>query len=104
MILKLMSVANTLSISELAYTEYKTALNSDYFVFKRFLNKKGKPFMAKFINSGFNNYMQVCLDTNANETEGAKLTGDIADGNDKFYYIYKCIGSAALFVVKKRYK
>ena len=104
-VLKLLSMGNsTSSVNELLNTDFKTALNTDYFVFKRLLDKKGKPFMAQLINPGFDNHMQVYLDPNAKETGGGKLTGGLVGGEDKSYYISKGIGSAALFVEKKRYK
>jgi hypothetical protein len=105
-LLKLLSMASggASSVKELAKTDFNAVLEADYFVFKRILDKKGRPFITQLINPGFDSKIQVYVDPKAKETGGARLTGGLLGGLAKSYYITKGVGSGALYVEKSKYK
>jgi hypothetical protein len=102
--LKLLSSGGPSSVKELAKTDFSAVLEADYFLFKRILDKKGRPFITQLINPGFDSKIQVYVDPKAKETGGAKLTGGLLGGLAKSYYITKGVGSGALYVEKSKYK
>jgi hypothetical protein len=102
--LKLLSSGGPSSVKELAKTDFNAVLEADYFVFKRILDKKGRPFITQLINPGFDSKIQVYVDPKAKETGGARLTGGLLGGLAKSYYITKGVGSGALYVEKSKYK
>jgi len=103
---KLLSMANQgnkMSLSETLGQDWKTALNQEYYIFRRVQNKKGKPSFLQLINPGFDDKIQVYLDPKAKETGGSALTGGLIGGKDKSYYFSKG-NSFTTLVEKRKYK
>lgn len=92
----------TKSIKEMANTDYTSMLNADYYIYRRVVDKKGKPRMLQLINPGFDKKMQVYIDPKAKETGGAKLTGGLTGGAEKSYYVTKS-SAYGIYVKKSKY-
>jgi hypothetical protein len=45
------------SISEMVRTDYKSVLNADFYIYRRVVDKKGKPRMLQLLNPGFETRM-----------------------------------------------
>ena len=92
------------SLKEGKRVNFKDFIDTEYFVWKRILNRKGKPVLLQLANPGFDSKIQVFIDPSAKETgglgvAGVKLTGGLA----KSYYITKG-GSASTYVKKNKYE
>ncbi|MEO9966583.1 MAG: hypothetical protein ABJF11_12375 [Reichenbachiella sp.] len=96
------AVENTKSIKQMANTDYKSILNADYYIYRRVVDKKGKPRILQLINPGFENKMQVYIDPKAKETGGAKLTGGLTGGAEKSFYVTKS-SSYGIYLKKSKY-
>lgn len=96
------ALQNAGSISEMARTDYKSVLNADFYVYRRIVDKKGKPRMLQLLNPGFETKMQVYADPKANESNGGLMTS-MAAGMEKSYYVARG-NSSATYVEKKKYK
>ena len=90
------------SISEMARTDYKSVLNSDFYIYRRVVDKKGKPRMLQLLNPGFETRMQVYADPKAKESAGGLLS-NMAEGMEESYYVARG-NSSATYVQKKKYK
>jgi len=90
------------SISEMARTDYKSVLNADYYIYRRVVDKKGKPRMLQLLNPGFETRMQVYADPKAKESSGGLLS-NMAEGMEESYYVARG-NSSATYVQKKKYK
>jgi hypothetical protein len=99
----LSAVENTKSIKQMANTDYKSILKADYFIYRRVVDKKGKPRILQLVNPGFDEKMQVYIDPKAKQTGGAKLTGGLVGGEDKSFYITKS-SSYGIYVKKAKYE
>lgn len=90
------------SISEMVRTDYKSVLNSDFYIYRRVVDKKGKPRMLQLLNPGFETKMQVYADPKAKESNGGLLSS-MAEGMEESYYVARG-NSSATYVQKKKYK
>ena len=96
------ALQNAGSISEMVQTDYKSVLNANFYVYRRIVDKKGKPRMLQLLNPGFETRMQVYADPKANESGGGLMT-NMAAGMQESYYVARG-NSSATYVQKKKYK
>lgn len=96
------SLENTNSLKEMAKTDYKSVLNADYYIYRRVVDKKGKPRILQLVNPGFESKMQVYVDPKAKETGGSKLTGGLVGGEEKSFYVTKG-NSYGIYLKKSKY-
>lgn len=98
------AMESTGSISEMARTDYKSVLKADYFIYRRVVDKKGKPRILQLLNPGFETRMQVYVDPKANENSGGGLMNTMSAGQAESYYVTKAGSSYGIYVRNKKYK
>ena len=96
------ALQSTGSISEMARTDFKSVLKTDFYVYRRIVDKKGKPRMLQLLNPGFETRMQVYADPKAKESSGGLLS-NMSEGMEESYYVARG-NSSATYVEKKKYK
>jgi hypothetical protein len=92
------------SISEMARTDYKSVLNADFYIYRRVVDKKGKPRILQLLNPGFEDKMQVYADPKAKENSGSGLMNTMSAGQAESYYVTKSGNSHGIYVRNKNYK
>ena len=97
------ALENTNSLKDATRSDYKSLLEADYFLYRRVVDKKGKPRILQLLNPGFESKMQVYVDPKAKETGGSKLTGGLTGGLEKSYYVTRG-SSFGIYVKKAKYK
>ena len=98
----LSAMENTKSLKQMANTDYESILEADYYIYRRVVDKKGKPRILQLINPGFDEKMQVYIDPKAKQTGGAKLTGGLTGGAEKSFYVTKS-SSYGIYLKKAKY-
>ncbi len=96
------SLESTNSLKDATRTDY-SMLDADYYIFRRVVDKKGKPRILQLLNPGFDSKMQAYADPRAKQTGGTKLTGGLTGGLDKSYYVTRG-GAYGVYVEKGKYK
>ena len=96
------ALSGTGSIKEAVKTDYKSMLKADYYLYRRVVDKKGKPRILQLLNPGFESRMQVYADPKEKNTAGAGITGGLVGGEAKTYYVTKG-DSFGIYVRKGKY-
>lgn len=99
---KAMMFMENISMNKIVHNDYAFLEHLDTVYYEKVEVKPGNFKLLQLLNPGFDQYIKVYLDPNANSANTSSTTGAFGNGEDKSFYIKK--GDRSFLLKKKNYK